>query len=751
MTTDQVRTGFDIEVLLGAGYFMGMFRALHQSGTIPNVEGQEYLDGILGMTFQEPASFTFGVPHTHGGVGVEYVLPVRIRYEKTTTALVPGGYEDIEGVPAPPPIEVENRLTKVQDFDLVFDASLKVTAEEVRLSSTVMRPSSLKELDDFGDEFDTPRFSFLLHLQLVIELNRSEPLNVLPSNITHLETRVLEGSGDRQQALALYFNFELELEGLYENSVARILVQRCFGREPQRVHEFADTEAVEEYIAEYNEARAGTYFAPLIFILPEQTADLENWDPHGLIILPDHQPRDMVGWRIAREAGNILRVYDKDGNELDRQAVADAGEHSIIGHLLGNLKLGSLEYDSVKGLVVKYKDGNPVKRKTLLDLQVSNPPRGNAARGTNFLPLDRDFAIGINERVVKRFEKDMWNRLPYEKVDGRWRRVVKDGNKRVGHFKDLDLYLKDGSVVFDGDMVYYLDNWFDPDVSLKAEITPSPDANGDLSINHTITEQDVDMGIVTIVLAVAIGALFGGLFGALGIFGAAAGAMIGATIGSGVVGVLYAVADHIADGYAGAEFKEQLPHYTGSLFNAIPPLVGVVRLPIHMEACYETEHGVKNLYRDCLIDKGGIIFSGEAGYGTQPAPNLVTIVDRGRMDNPGGWELAGLTYQNIETGQTSRVVINNIGPHLRDGKLVPVVLYPKARYMEAGRIYALQFHTGVDLRVTELYYLTNKGAVHIPNTKFVKKSDATVYIQSVPDGDPDNNLLALPTFTPVDP
>lgn len=729
----RARTGYDVELLLGSGYFLAIVKAAFAAGQFPPAS----LPMAKGTLTFELLDVTRTQINDEDSEAIEEALRVRdlsIWFDTRLTVIKEKDDGALE--------------TSVHDTFMIMEVDLRVELGQIHLTSWKMEKESRIRLNDIG-RAETGGTLDLLILTFFNDLpSDSMTGNMGPQNIRHIAVTKLNSTPDYQAAIGLYLNLDLDLNDYYENALARYLKRRLplcdvtLWKTGAEVLEFIDkhnnpTNAQGEPMPQY---------WPLN---PQFEMDVsyyaDCWHLDHLTILPEYRPQDSVGSILIPDDFDGFIVQNWQHGTFDPIQVLAEANNSVYAHVLGNRRFGGLERNPENHHpVVKDAEGRPLTEEEVYQLYLRNPLRGNLASAENYLPANMDFIVGINPDILGRFEMNTWNLMkaanPKKNPP-----LLDEFGRKAGKYNRLSLSWDEQRIRIASNLTYYIDNYPDASVDVTAVMTPMITEGNLLTWDASITHFDADTGILTDIL----GGLAFGLLGAFGFFG---GALLGVGLVLGGAAAGVGVAEAIESSIASSTKKraqEALQAQTGDLFNLLPAINGMFPRFFNDEACYYEMYGVSHCFKESNISKSGMALGGWAEKGMYCVPLDVEIVGRTRVPVPDTdtEALLSLRYRN-QYGIESDVRISELVARLEDGRLKKTELVPEAVRRGRKRIDHIRFTSGVDLRPEEVMDLMDWGVVEVQGYSVVHMKTGTRYLRNAPDKSKDNNLSEMETFKP---
>jgi hypothetical protein len=168
----RIKTGYDIEILLGSGYFFEIIGALYDSGEI---ESELVLDNNVTIQIERPSSFSITSEH-QGHRNAEMVTRLTLTAQQIPTA----------------------------SMDVTLFLNINITASSIEFEYVGIDDNFRQVLNTFGV------FNDMNNITLPQYINRAIPLNLMGGNtlIERFEFGIVSGSGDYQDACGLYINLE---------------------------------------------------------------------------------------------------------------------------------------------------------------------------------------------------------------------------------------------------------------------------------------------------------------------------------------------------------------------------------------------------------------------------------------------------------------------------------------------------------------------------------------------------------------
>ncbi len=455
-----------------------------------------------------------------------------------------------------------------------------------------------------------------------------------------------------------------------------------------------------------------------------------------------NKPGNVIGERVEVAPEGHLVVRDENGEVIDAQrfvySADDPATHSdtLLYYVMGNASLRAITLDEVGHIVVETQNGWRPTPAEIVELSKKNLPRGDLRKTTNFLREGEDFAIGIGESILRRYEKSLWNSFyepwPVESslFGPIWFRPMRDAyGRQIGEFDDIDFEWHEGAIkcVVKGE--YFVELFLIPDADVTCRLAIRPVINDyKLTLDVDVEELSADTGLLGDLVVFILG-----------------------TLAFGPYGLVFGVpALEIAEDYLASAQEDQVlagvNDKTTQLFTTIPSVIELFTKPGD-DFAYTIAYGPSQLYEIASVNTEGLLLSGKGGIGEVNHPANVLLT--GRTRDPLTWDLFELIYGD-GGDKTLNVTPAYAKFRVRTRSLMKVTLTPNARYTKDGRIHSLRFDSGLDLRVEEIIQLMRDGVVVVPRVKIHVTKTGHEYLRSLPDHTKGNNLSELPTFKPAD-
>lgn len=724
----KVKSGFDVELLLGGRYFLTLLKSALTTGNFPQTV-IPFVGAELIIDFESAIQCDLN----NEGINTALIDPA---YGTTMTYHLAGRltFKRNENPESP----------NIYPCRFIIGSNLAVNNGVIELLQFVLHSKTQKDIDAIGKLEGIPLLGNLVWAVFDSMPNKSMGQSPMISNVRRFELQRLNSTDTCQTAIGLYFNLDLDLEGLYENRLAEYMHRHFWLVD---CTQWATGDEVLKYIDTYNnpvDVRGEPAPKPTPQLYPQMEMDADYyaacWHPRQLAILPENWPNDIVGADLELPEGTGIQVRNLDGNTMPPQVVAEAGGGSIFAHCLGP-DFGGVEVNAALGwYVVKNTQNEEVPHTDLLERFRRNPPRGDIRKAVNYLPVNVDFIIGVNPHSVQRFGRDRWNRMLPENRSKMPPYYEK--GKKAGKYNSQRISLADGAIRIKTNLTYYVTGP-DAEVNISSKITPVIGEDHSLRWDMKIEDVDVDTDW-DIILGFGLGilgcfAFFGGAF--LGIGVVAGGASLGAGTG--------AIVDEVASSAVKKEASEVLQTQKADLFSLLPPVIGFFPRYPENEICYYEMHGAAHLYHKAVLNESGMVVGGQVEPGMYCVPLDVDIVDRRRevLPESGEEKLAFLTYENA-SGVRQELPVSSLVPRMEESKLKKVNLVPERIHRGPRRIESISFTTGLNLRIDELLSLLRKGIISIEGYVIVRTSKGTSYLRNVADNTVDNNLSDMSSFRP---
>lgn len=168
----QIRTGFDIEVLLGGDYWLTILQGAHAAGVIPSQIETDSGGVIL-----------LGAPTA--------VRVIADRDDADIEVTIPYGMGDTR--------------------DAVVGVLVTLAATEVALTYAYVDPTTKALIELAGLLGGNPNLFAEVEAKLQEALDRTIDLDLVGSDVAQMESRKVIGEGDTQAAIGLYLNLDLQI------------------------------------------------------------------------------------------------------------------------------------------------------------------------------------------------------------------------------------------------------------------------------------------------------------------------------------------------------------------------------------------------------------------------------------------------------------------------------------------------------------------------------------------------------------
>jgi hypothetical protein len=694
----MIKTGFDVEFLMGAGFILKIVQAAYRSGE-----------------FDKELHLPFPIKEPDNCVILDTEQPddnmPDIRLEATKES------GDVRGC-------IFANLIFLSDAVKLTNLSYKIWP---------VSEGAPEDINDLSKTFPlsgAPRFQ----------------CSLFSKKINHIEFKKHHSTDENPPAYGIYLNFTRNLMGLLENTAAYYLRNYMLPGTP--LFDLKDSGDVNSFISRYNFMHDNL---PQLSIYPGTTmyADLLEWNPNDLIIKRGNQPENMTGAKIDKDGSGKIGISDRGGSIMLPETVITDDKNNIIARTFGNIIFKGLDFDENDGYVVTVTNERIPSADEVIETFDKNPPRGDSSRGKNYLPMNEDFIIGFCETFIKRYETHYWNSLKCkdckklkkkgqnistEEKAALWNSTCKTCSKRVpyknkdkekvGHYRYQEMSWGDNSISVDTGIKYYIDDFPDPNINSSVAIKMEIDESRDLKLVTEVKDVNVDGGVLEDVLF----ALTGGL----------------SSLALDIVEWILEDAIEEESETKADSFSEQIPKASDLFDRRVPG-----------EELYCEKLGVSHLYDGTAINSKGMTLWGKAGYGTRNVPYSVDIIGKERKKESGGkTTLISLTYESKDEknkGATQKLLIDDINGRIADKKLKKVSLTPTYIYKpkDSTKIDSIKFQSNVDMKVEEIIFLIRKGIVAMPNFEIYRRED-TEYIRGIPDESKSNNLEEMPDFIPED-
>lgn len=171
-----IKTGFDLEVLLGADYFLTVLQGAYNAGEIP-------AELSIGEG-EEPTVIQIAPPHA-----VRIITDDRLPYD----------------------IEVDIPLALVDSSFATFGLALSISANQIEMEYRYLDESTQGLIAFFGLISGNPNLWAETELLLAEALNKTIPLDLVASDVAEMQVLKLQAEGVHQAAYGLYLNLNLNI------------------------------------------------------------------------------------------------------------------------------------------------------------------------------------------------------------------------------------------------------------------------------------------------------------------------------------------------------------------------------------------------------------------------------------------------------------------------------------------------------------------------------------------------------------
>ncbi|MGC9472501.1 MAG: hypothetical protein ACP5D1_13290 [Bacteroidales bacterium] len=175
----RILTGYDIEVLLGAGYFLTIFEGAYDAGEIPD-----------------------RIPTDDQGGFVSVGKPISV-------TILPDGTKNPQGVTAD--IELVIPVQLVDWNDVIIGMALAIETDQVKMEYRYLDETTRGLIAFFGLITGQPDMLEKIETQLANNLNRSIPMDFTGNNVAEMKVRKVPEENGFQSAYGLYLNLNLKI------------------------------------------------------------------------------------------------------------------------------------------------------------------------------------------------------------------------------------------------------------------------------------------------------------------------------------------------------------------------------------------------------------------------------------------------------------------------------------------------------------------------------------------------------------
>jgi len=399
-------------------------------------------------------------------------------------------------------------------------------------------------------------------------------------------------------------------------------------------------------------------------------------------------------------------------------------------------------------------------------------PRGQTILRQSFLPAGQDIALGIGQATFPRLANNAWH-TSMRAADST--HPFPDEDDRQGEYTAAAISPRDGSIRVTLGAVVPVDSpLIDivPDAQITIEIDVRPRLENEaLQFEVTVSDTDVDLGLLGDLVAAVGGFLFGLIVG----------------LGNPVAGAAFAVdfvlilefneiaregevrrkvtarlegdevqirevcnEDDILVEVADEENDDGHPGVLDGLTSTIPQSVVIhtdrpdplFRRRIHIDTAYQELH----------MNASGLSLAGRAVAVERFEALPVELVDRARGDGTASFAgLRTLTYHANDFPEEGdeldvELGLDEVLARVPEGKLATVCLDPTGIRRRRTVITDVRFTTGLDLHIPEAVALQDNHVVRLEGLQLIHPRDDNPYFRAPPDGSVDNNFEELPPF-----
>jgi hypothetical protein len=397
-------------------------------------------------------------------------------------------------------------------------------------------------------------------------------------------------------------------------------------------------------------------------------------------------------------------------------------------------------------------------------------PRGQVILRQSFLPAGQDIAIGIGQATFPRLANHAWH-TSLRATDGTHPFPGEDDQQ--GEFTVVSISPRNGFIRVTLGAVVPVDSpLIDivPDAQITIEIDAQPKLDGEtLQFEVTVSDTDVDLGLLGDLVAAVGGFLFGLIVG----------------LGSPVAGAVFAaqfvlilefnefaqegeVRRKVTARFEGDEVQvreacneddilvevvdedDGHPGILDGLTSTIPQSVVIhtdrpdplFRRRVHIDTAYQELH----------MNASGLSLAGRAVPIERFEALPAGLVDRTRGDGAAFFAgLRTLIYHvddfpeegdelDVELG------LDEVLARIPEDKLATVCLEPTNIRRQKTVITDVRFTTGLDLHIPEAVALQDNRVVRLKGLQLIHPRDANPYFRSPPDSSLENNFEELPPF-----
>jgi len=395
--------------------------------------------------------------------------------------------------------------------------------------------------------------------------------------------------------------------------------------------------------------------------------------------------------------------------------------------------------------------------------------RGDAALGLNFLPPDRDLALGLPPEIYSRLGTNQLHTFTRQLPSGEWGRPIIDADEKViGHHKNFKLkpsFYPPISIFPPGDIDDLLSTPRYPallatsttkiegyDVETDIHLIFKTDDHGELKPDADTSFWDFGALFFGLLLGAVLAPFTGGwsLAGGLALSGAAIGGI------QAVASEYEEEGQKMLEGMVKGNRDSMLAFLT-----TIPGRSTIVAL--RTDPFYRRHFQVVTSFQEITLQSSGISFAGTVHTGTQDIPlENIQLVGRERLEEPLG-DLKSLIFQvprpdeiiNPENWSRpdprhpswfalspAEAVQRFKGRPLKQRHL----LKPERVRLRSGHITEIGFDTGVALAPFEAGELQMDQLLYVLDVRLIRPRDGKPYYRSRPDRYAGNNLSSRPPY-----
>ncbi|HAA03227.1 MAG TPA: hypothetical protein DCE18_07635 [Syntrophobacteraceae bacterium] len=393
--------------------------------------------------------------------------------------------------------------------------------------------------------------------------------------------------------------------------------------------------------------------------------------------------------------------------------------------------------------------------------------RGDAALGRNFLPYDRDVAMGSPAEIYNRLATNQMHAYTEQKADGSYYRPLKDGmtgaGEVIGLHRGLDIepnYLFTQPLGgFKITSKTHLNAMDGVNVETRIYVKLSIADDGSVKMDVDVSEPEADTSFFDFLIG-----FIGGLVGLLTAPLTGGMSLIGFGMLTGItLGMTRIIKEREEE--KGREMVQKMVESQQddlfSFLSTIPSRVTIV--PKRVSPFHHHNYQVVTQFKEVNILRDGISFAGVATNGEEDVPiEAVTLAGRRRLEEPTG-ELTDLFYRVpnydkiIGLDQFKRpnpdrypdlfeLTLDAAAQWVADGKLKRSIIRPAYVRLRSDHITEIYFDSRVGLAPFEAGNLQINRVLWVRGFKLIIPRNGRPYYRSNPDKYQSNNLSSLPVY-----